>query len=237
MDCVDVIQQGDGKSRVAKHSEDPGALLEVPNVQIVVAGRCPLRFGLRPGVSLQHVPSVLDLIGSEFGGHEGRLDLAGLIVRAVSERISALAADGPHGDCRDCEIRDRARRRNAVRPPVRCHGKFRPSSARGYPRPCDSKSTRTPQSDISKGRGHATRCCVPIRVPGGGSLFPISAKSLKNGGCSRIRTYDPLIKSQLLYQLSYAPAVAPGHYRARRRGRGKYAKTRPWQGMCGRGFR
>ena len=27
-----------------------------------------------------------------------------------------------------------------------------------------------------------------------------------NGGCSRIRTYDPLIKSQLLYQLSYAPA-------------------------------
>ncbi len=30
------------------------------------------------------------------------------------------------------------------------------------------------------------------------------------GGCSRIRTYDPLIKSQLLYQLSYAPKpVAP----------------------------
>ncbi len=25
------------------------------------------------------------------------------------------------------------------------------------------------------------------------------------GGRSRIRTYDPLIKSQLLYQLSYAP--------------------------------
>ena len=32
----------------------------------------------------------------------------------------------------------------------------------------------------------------------------------KFGGCSRIRTYDPLIKSQLLYQLSYAPApIAP----------------------------
>ena len=29
-----------------------------------------------------------------------------------------------------------------------------------------------------------------------------------NGGRSRIRTYDPLIKSQLLYQLSYAPACA-----------------------------
>ncbi len=29
------------------------------------------------------------------------------------------------------------------------------------------------------------------------------------GGRSRIRTYDPLIKSQLLYQLSYAPAPEP----------------------------
>ncbi len=28
----------------------------------------------------------------------------------------------------------------------------------------------------------------------------------KFGGCTRIRTSDPLIKSQLLYQLSYAPA-------------------------------
>jgi hypothetical protein len=27
----------------------------------------------------------------------------------------------------------------------------------------------------------------------------------KSGGCSRTRTCDPLIKSQLLYQLSYAP--------------------------------
>jgi hypothetical protein len=26
------------------------------------------------------------------------------------------------------------------------------------------------------------------------------------GGCTRTRTLDPLIKSQLLYQLSYAPA-------------------------------
>jgi hypothetical protein len=29
----------------------------------------------------------------------------------------------------------------------------------------------------------------------------------KTGGCSRTRTCDPLIKSQLLYQLSYAPAA------------------------------
>ena len=27
------------------------------------------------------------------------------------------------------------------------------------------------------------------------------------GGRSRTRTYDPLIKSQLLYHLSYAPAL------------------------------
>jgi hypothetical protein len=29
----------------------------------------------------------------------------------------------------------------------------------------------------------------------------------RNGGRTRIRTLDPLIKSQLLYQLSYAPAT------------------------------
>ena len=41
--------------------------------------------------------------------------------------------------------------------------------------------------------------------------FPFwSATNLGDGGCSRIRTYDPLIKSQLLYQLSYAPALTPG---------------------------
>jgi hypothetical protein len=28
------------------------------------------------------------------------------------------------------------------------------------------------------------------------------------GGCARIRTLDPLIKSQLLYQLSYTPVAA-----------------------------
>ena len=29
-----------------------------------------------------------------------------------------------------------------------------------------------------------------------------------NGGCNRTRTCDPLIKSQLLYQLSYTPAAS-----------------------------
>jgi hypothetical protein len=30
-----------------------------------------------------------------------------------------------------------------------------------------------------------------------------------NGGRTRTRTWDPLIKSQLLYQLSYAPGILP----------------------------
>jgi hypothetical protein len=32
------------------------------------------------------------------------------------------------------------------------------------------------------------------------------AQRVKIGGRTRARTWDPLIKSQLLYQLSYAPA-------------------------------
>jgi hypothetical protein len=34
-------------------------------------------------------------------------------------------------------------------------------------------------------------------------------ESWKIGGRSRTRTYDPLIKSQLLYHLSYAPGQRP----------------------------
>src|SRR5262249_43655393 len=36
-------------------------------------------------------------------------------------------------------------------------------------------------------------------------LRAFAAKSLIYGGRTRTRTWDPLIKSQLLYQLSYAP--------------------------------
>ncbi len=38
----------------------------------------------------------------------------------------------------------------------------------------------------------------------------MEAKNFKkiNGGRTRTRTWDPLIKSQLLYQLSYAPGIA-----------------------------
>ena len=36
---------------------------------------------------------------------------------------------------------------------------------------------------------------------------------LTDGGRNRIRTYDPLIKSQLLYQLSYAPIRSRTNWR------------------------
>ena len=59
--------------------------------------------------------------------------------------------------------------------------------------------------------------------------LPLAEIPCRDGGCSRIRTYDPLIKSQLLYQLSYAPApvergrlsggsLAVGGWRKRRGG-------------------
>ena len=44
------------------------------------------------------------------------------------------------------------------------------------------------------------------------TLSPISGKSNNfrklSGGCAQDRTVDPLIKSQLLYQLSYTPTPA-----------------------------
>jgi hypothetical protein len=43
------------------------------------------------------------------------------------------------------------------------------------------------------------------RFPAG--LWIIDCLQEDNGGRSRDRTYDPLIKSQLLYQLSYAPEL------------------------------
>src|SRR2546421_7290534 len=49
-------------------------------------------------------------------------------------------------------------------------------------------------------------------------LFPSRRGTLfasifgKAGGCTRTRTLDPLIKSQLLYQLSYAPAAGGAVY-------------------------
>jgi hypothetical protein len=57
--------------------------------------------------------------------------------------------------------------------------------------------------------------------------FEFSEQCLEfSGGRSRTRTYDPLIKSQLLYQLSYAPGpwnrwgIRKDQGRANQRGRG-----------------
>jgi hypothetical protein len=44
---------------------------------------------------------------------------------------------------------------------------------------------------------------VSHRVAGAGAIW--DRKPRRGGGCTRIRTLDPLIKSQLLYQLSYTP--------------------------------
>ena len=62
---------------------------------------------------------------------------------------------------------------------------------------------------VDRPRGHAAFRCglgVDLRRFVGAPLTAIPLKPLKkSGGCDRDRTCDPLIKSQLLYQLSYAP--------------------------------
>jgi hypothetical protein len=55
----------------------------------------------------------------------------------------------------------------------------------------------------------------------------------KLGGRTRARTWDPLIKSQLLYQLSYAPGTGPEKAFARRR---RLAKQPPNVQQWGRSF-
>jgi hypothetical protein len=44
----------------------------------------------------------------------------------------------------------------------------------------------------------------------------LAGPSLDDGGRTRARTWDPLIKSQLLYQLSYAPGTGPEKTRYKR---------------------
>ncbi len=51
-----------------------------------------------------------------------------------------------------------------------------------------------------------------------------------DGGRTRTRTWDPLIKSQLLYQLSYAPGSPWAGTRARRRRVAKQAPGCPANG-------
>ncbi len=55
------------------------------------------------------------------------------------------------------------------------------------------------------GPGRAGRLLSPSSACFGGNYIR-QRDAVWIGGRSRIRTYDPLIKSQLLYQLSYAPA-------------------------------
>ena len=52
-----------------------------------------------------------------------------------------------------------------------------------------------------------SRECCPVldRCP----AKVLEKKAFSNGGRTRARTWDPLIKSQLLYQLSYAPGTCP----------------------------
>ena len=47
--------------------------------------------------------------------------------------------------------------------------------------------------------------------PGPVTSRPTRRRGKRLGGCARTRTVDPLIKSQLLYHLSYAPWAEPGH--------------------------
>ena len=60
----------------------------------------------------------------------------------------------------------------------------------------------------------ATSCGVPKSVPKSDFAAPCCLRNLRLvfgfvGGRTRTRTWDPLIKSQLLYQLSYAPGMPP----------------------------
>ena len=80
-----------------------------------------------------------------------------------------------------------------------------------------------PVAAASPARLWACRACAQKRaqIPNRGHrLLSAHAKYLVSleffGGCDRDRTCDPLIKSQLLYQLSYAPTAAlqrPARYR------------------------
>ena len=65
--------------------------------------------------------------------------------------------------------------------------------------PLDARDPRRPAGACARARTR-WRC-------GGGDREPIQG----GGGRTRARTWDPLIKSQLLYQLSYAPECSGNH--------------------------
>src|SRR6187431_2756399 len=68
----------------------------------------------------------------------------------------------------------------------------------------------------------ATACVIVKR--GLGPRRYVIVLSAKFGGCAQVRTVDPLIKSQLLYQLSYTPINARGVVAISMATRGSIAK-------------
>ena len=57
----------------------------------------------------------------------------------------------------------------------------------------------------ARGRGRQTMHGSGAKAKKFERFFRFPLTHQKHGGRSRTRTYDPLIKSQLLYRLSYAP--------------------------------
>ncbi len=89
-----------------------------------------------------------------------------------------------------------------------------------------STAPRPPMSDLMRKvyqRPAAFEIVAPEAQPSKRGEDAWQVALLTNGGCSRIRTYDPLIKSQLLYQLSYAPVRSAGAAE----GRGLWCICRP----------
>ena len=76
----------------------------------------------------------------------------------------------------------------------------------------NQKSKRAGIKDAIQPRAITLKCLRLVGPVPAGPFVQIGHACLvidgggPRGGRSRIRTYDPLIKSQLLYQLSYAPS-------------------------------
>ena len=64
-----------------------------------------------------------------------------------------------------------------------------------------------PNGVLDPGRRRCRLSCGFVTRGVTQSLFDDQKSWLSTGGRTRTRTLDPLIKSQLLYQLSYAPGM------------------------------
>src|SRR4051794_6924143 len=100
----------------------------------------------------------------------------------------------------------------------------------------------TSLNDVGRPYGHSIGRTPGGHTPDGQKTFKSSASGEAGASCSmfagfiggrsRDRTYDPLIKSQLLYQLSYAPGTVRKSFAGRRR----LAKRTPGVQQRGRAF-